>query len=37
MKKKNHIQGLLNKINKRRILIISEDLKDLFQHHESDL
>ena len=30
MKKKNHIQDFLNKINKRYISIISENLEDLF-------
>ena len=37
MKKKNHIQNLLNKINKRRISIIFKNLENLFQHHELDL
>ena len=36
MKRKNHIQNLLNKINKRRISIIFKDFEDLFQHHKSN-
>ena len=37
MKRKNHIQSLLNKINKRHILIIFEDFEDLSQHYKLDL
>ena len=37
MKRKNHIQNLLNKINKRRISIIFKDLENLSQYYELDL
>ena len=37
MKKINHIQGFLNKIKSRRILIISENLENLSQHYKLNL
>ena len=37
MKKKNYIQGFLNKINKRYISIIFENLENLSQHYKLNL